>query len=63
MEILGGSKNQKSGKCHELSRKSIIFLDPPHPGGPGVGGGGRWGSTFQKCGKFHELPRKSITKL
>ena len=56
--ILGGSKNQKSGKCHELSRKSRIFFYPPHPGGRG---GGR-GSKFQKCGKFHELPRKSIKK-
>ena len=41
-----GSKNQKSGKCHELSRNIYIFFDPPHP--------------FQKSGKFHELPRKSI---
>ena len=24
--VLGGSKNQKSGKCHELSRKSIFVL-------------------------------------
>ena len=28
-----GSKNQKSWKCHELPRKSIIFLNP---GGGGV---------------------------
>ena len=34
--ILGGSTNQKSGKCHELSRKKMLT----HPGGPGVGGGG-----------------------
>ena len=53
-----GSKNQKSGKCHELSRKSIKFVFyPSHPGG-GVRGGG--GSKFQKSGKFHELSRKSI---
>ena len=29
VEVLGGSKNQKSGKCHELPRKSIHFLNPP----------------------------------
>ena len=33
-----GSNIQKSGKCHELPRKSIIFVlkNPPHPtpGGP-----------------------------
>ena len=38
-----GSKNQNSGKCHELSRKSIKFVClpiPPRgvPGGGGVGG-------------------------
>ena len=35
-----GSKNQNSGKCHELSRKSIkknLFTHPT-PGGGGVGG-------------------------
>ena len=55
-----GSTNQKSGKCHELSRQSIqfVFFNPSHPGG--FRGG--WGSTFQKSGKFHELSRKSITK-
>ena len=53
-----GSKNQKSGKCHELSRKSInVFLpNPPR----GVPGGGGWGSKNQKSGKCHELSRKSI---
>ena len=54
-----GSKNQKSGKCHELSRKSIKFVFT-HPT-PGSKGGG-WGSKFQTCGKFHELSRKSIKK-
>ena len=54
-----GSKNQKSGKCHELSRKSIKFVfTHPTRGGGGFGGG----STFQKSGKFHELSRKSIKK-
>ena len=53
-----GSKNQKSGKCHELSRKSIKFVfTHPTRGGGGSGGGG---SKFQKSGKFHELSRKSI---
>ena len=56
-----GSTNQKSGKCHELSRQSVIFfLTHPTPGGSEGGGG--WGSKFQKSGKFHELSRKSIKK-
>ena len=45
MGILGGQKNQKSGKCHEMSTQKNL---------------GGWGSKFQKSGKFHELPRKSI---
>ena len=51
----GGSKNQKYGKCHELSRQSIKknSFNPSRPGG---------GSKFQKSGKFHELSRKSIKK-
>ena len=49
-----GSKNQKSGKCHELSRKSINLFLPIPPRGGG------WGLKFQKSGKFHELSRKSI---
>ena len=54
-----GSKNQKSGKWHELSRKSIKFVfTHPTRGGGGLGGG----SKFQKSGKFHELSRKSIKK-
>ena len=56
-----GSKNQNSGKCHELSRKSIKFVFyPSHPWG--FRGGGSLGSKFQKSGKFHELSRKSIKK-
>ena len=55
-----GSKNQKSGKCHELSRKSIDLFLPFPPRGGSRGGG--WGLTFQKSGKFHELSRKSIKK-
>ena len=59
--ILGGQqiKSQNSGKCHELSRKSIkkiFFLHIPPRGVPGRG------STFKKSGKFHELSRKSIKK-
>ena len=36
-----GSKNQNSGKCHELSRKSIkfVFFTHPTPGGSGGFGG------------------------
>ena len=56
-----GSKNQKSGKCHELSRKSINLFLPIPPRG-GSRGGGVWGLKFQKSGKFHELSRKSIKK-
>ena len=40
-----GSKNQKYGKCHELSRQSIkcVSFNPSHPGGfrGGVGVGGQ----------------------
>ena len=54
-----GSKNQKSGKCHELSRKSINLFLPIR----GSRGGGGWGLKFQKSGKFHELSRKSIKKI
>ena len=56
-----GSKNQKSGKCHELSRKSINLFLPIPPRGGGSRGGG-WGLKFKKSGKFHELSRKSIKK-
>ena len=62
MEILGGSKNQKSGKCHELSRKSIIFLDPPHPGGPGVGGGAL-GVNISKVREISRTAEKINNKI
>ena len=53
-----GLKFQKSGKFHELSRKSIKKMYPP----PTKGGrsGNFRGSTNQKSGKCHELSRKSI---
>ena len=54
----GGSKFQKSGKFHELSRKSIQnFTPPPTKGGRS---GNFRGSKNQKSGKCHELSRKSI---
>ena len=44
--ILGGQENQKSGKCDELSRKSIKkMLTHPTPGGPG-------GQNFKSSGNF-----------
>ena len=56
-----GSKFQKSGKFHELSRKSIKHLFTPPPTKGGRSGNFR-GSKNQKSGKCHELPRKVITK-
>ena len=55
---VGGSTFQKSGKFHELSRKSIKKITPP----PTKGGrsGNFRGSKNQKSGKCHELSRKSI---
>ena len=51
----GVSQIQKSGKCHELSRKSIKKVNP-HP----TGGGRGFGSfRDQKFGKCHERSRKS----
>ena len=52
-----GSKFQKSGKFHELSRKSIKNIPPPTKGGRS---GNVRGSKNQKSGKCHELSRKSI---
>ena len=48
------SKNQKSGKCHELPRNSKKSLNPG--GGVEVLGG----QKIKKSGKCHELPRKLI---
>ena len=50
-----GSKIEKSGKCHELPRKSIIFLNP-HP----ILRLDVLGVTISKVGEFHQLPRKLI---
>ena len=50
-----GSKIEKSGKCHELPRKSIIFLNP-HP----ILRLDVLGVTISKVGEFHQLPRKFI---
>ena len=54
-----GSTIQKSGKCHELPRKSTIFFFKTHPTPAGPSGDFR-GSKMQKSGKCHGLPRKSI---
>ena len=45
VEVLEGQKNQKSGKCHELPRKSTHFFNPPPRMERGRGGreGGRKG--------------------
>ena len=61
MGVFRVSKNQKSGKCHELPRKSIHFFNPPQrmkregwTGGRGQGGrkgeGGREGGARAKPG-------------
>ena len=47
-----GSKNQKSGKCHELSRKSINLFLPNPPGGGFQGGGGVGGQNFKSPVNF-----------
>ena len=52
-----GSTFKKSGKFHELSRKSIKKSPPPTNRGRS---GNFRGSKNQKTGKCHELSRKSI---
>ena len=47
-----GSKNQKSGKCHELSRKSINLFLPIPPRGGSRGGGGVGGQNFKSPVNF-----------
>ena len=53
-----GSKNQKSGKCHELSRKSItfVFTHPTRGGGVPRGGGQNVKSpvNFMNCRENRE---------
>ena len=44
------SKIQKSGKCHEVPRKSIMFFNPHHTLGLGV--------LEVNISKVHELSRK-----
>ena len=46
MGVLGGQKNQKSGKCHELPRKSDLKKKNPGGGGVEVLGQGR--ATFSE---------------
>ena len=46
MGVLGGfrgSKNQKSGKCHELPRIFFFYINPVEGGGCVVG----WGGSFR----------------
>ena len=50
-----GSKNQKSGKCHELSRKSIHLFLPIPPRG-GSRGGGLGGQNFKSPGNVMNCP-------
>ena len=49
-----GSKNQKSGKFHELPRKSIHFFNPPprmERGRGGREGGDREGESEREAGR------------
>ena len=50
-----GSKNQKSGKCHALSRKSINLFLPNSPRG-GSRGGGVGGQNFKSPGNVMNCP-------
>ena len=52
-DFRGGSKIQKSGKCHELPKNQYIFL-PSHPT-RGRRGWSFRGNKIQKSGKLHEL--------
>ena len=62
-----GSNNQKTGKCHELSTKSIKFVVyPSHPGGF-RGGGGVGGQNFKSPVNFmncreNQYKKKKPTK-
>ena len=55
MGVLGGSKNQKSGKCHELSRKSIIFVLTHVPGVLG-------GQNFKSARNFTNCRENRLKK-
>ena len=54
-----GSKDQKSGKCHELSRQSIHFFNPSHPGG--FRGG--WGQNFKSPVNFMNCRENRLKKI
>ena len=62
MGVLGGSKNQKSGKCHELSRKSIIFVLTHVPGvlGVNISKVREISRTAEKIDKKKLLPKQNI---
>ena len=67
MEVLGGSKNQKSGKWHELPRKSIHFFKPPSEDGErgrggreGGGQGGRKGEGGRQGGARAKLGNQLV---
>ena len=54
MEVLGGQKNQKSGKFHELPRKSIKNVNAPprmERGSGGREGGDREGEREMEAGR------------
>ena len=61
MDVLGGQKNQKSGKYHELPRKSKHFFNPLRGGREGVADGregtGREKRRGRQAGK--EGPERS----
>ena len=61
--ILGGSKNQKSGKCHEMSRKSIKQIDPAHPGPWVVGQKLKRAGKIKSPGNVMNCPENQLKKL
>ena len=58
-----GSKNQKSGKCHELSRKSIHLFLPIPPGGGSRGGGGVGGQNVKSPVNFMNCRENRLKKI
>ena len=57
MGILGGSKNQKSGKCHNCPEKKLT-----HPGGSRCWGGGGVGVNVSKVREISRTAEKIDTK-